>query len=374
MAQQTPAENPGNTKAARRGSLLWSLVIGLVAFLVLLGLAEYAYRRQPLTEQVNLRSLGVYHSQFEIKWFKLQDYARRHNGVDVILVGNSMVNTGINPQVLARRYEEQTGDSLRIFNFGIEGLTVAPNADLVKVLVEEFHPGSIVFVTEMRDYTAANGLEVESQFLSDEWLSARISGSSTPRSWLKDNSAILQKLLTLRNWSRADFLDNLLMSIRRYGDTSGSGYEADRNTGENIDQPPNPADPKEQENFELFSNYSMDPGRIADLQRILANGSEKRTVFVTEMPIYPTYFVYFGGEPVHAQYLSDLQEIVANDRAVFLQPVSWELIPMEGRVDHHHLNYIGAPLYSELLADQLADSCVQNQVCLLHAEGLWSAP
>lgn len=374
MAQQTPAENPGNTKAARRGSLLWSLVIGLVAFLVLLGLAEYAYRRQPLTEQVNLRSLGVYHSQFEIKWFKLQDYARRHNGVDVILVGNSMVNTGINPQVLARRYEEQTGDSLRIFNFGIEGLTVAPNADLVKALVEEFHPGSIVFVTEMRDYTAANGLEVESQFLSDEWLSARISGSSTPRSWLKDNSAILQKLLTLRNWSRADFLDNLLMSIRRYGDTSGSGYEADRNTGENIDQPPNPADPKEQENFKLFSNYSMDPGRIADLQRILANGSEKRTVFVTEMPIYPTYFVYFGGEPVHAQYLSDLQEIVANDRAVFLQPVSWELIPMEGRVDHHHLNYIGAPLYSELLADQLADSCVQNQVCLLHAEGLWSAP
>lgn len=374
MAQQTPAENPGNTKAARRGSLLWSLVIGLVAFLVLLGLAEYAYRRQPLTEQVNLRSLGVYHSQFEIKWFKLQDYARRHNGVDVILVGNSMVNTGINPQVLARRYEEQTGDSLRIFNFGIEGLTVAPNADLVKVLVEEFHPGSIVFVTEMRDYTAANGLEVESQFLSDEWLSAHISGSSSPRSWLKDNSAILQKLLTLRNWSRADFLDNLLMSIRRYGDTSGSGYEADRNTGENIDQPPNPADPKEQENFELFSNYSMDPGRIADLQRILANGSEKRTVFVTEMPIYPTYFVYFGGEPVHAQYLSDLQEIVANDRAVFLQPVSWELIPMEGRVDHHHLNYIGAPLYSELLADQLADSCVQNQVCLLHAEGLWSAP
>lgn len=374
MAQQTPAENPGNTKAARRGSLLWSLVIGLVAFLVLLGLAEYAYRRQPLTEQVNLRSLGVYHSQFEIKWFKLQDYARRHNGVDVILVGNSMVNTGINPQVLARRYEEQTGDSLRIFNFGIEGLTVAPNADLVKVLVEEFHPGSIVFVTEMRDYTAANGLEVESQFLSDEWLSAHISGSSSPRSWLKDNSAILQKLLTLRNWSRADFLDNLLMSIRRYGDTSGSGYEADRNTGENIDQPPNPADPKEQENFELFSNYSMDPGRIADLQRILANGSEKRTVFVTEMPIYPTYFVYFGGEPVHAQYLSDLQEIVANDQAVFLQPLSWELIPMEGRVDHHHLNYIGAPLYSELLADQLADSCVQNQVCLLHAEGLWSAP
>jgi hypothetical protein len=367
MTRSAHAENPVKTGSAKPASFITSLLIGIVLFVLLLGAAELLTRRETPSGRLNVRSVGIYHSQFEIKWFKLQDYVRRNGGVDVLLIGNSMVNTGIDPKVLAREYEKLTGESLRIFNFGVEGLTVAPDSDLVKVLVEQYHPGSIVFVTEMRDYTAQNGLEVEQQLLSNEWLNARISGKYTLRSWFEQYSTALQKLLVIRNWSRYDFLDNFLMSIRRYGDTSAQGYEADRNTGENIDVPPDPNDPKEKENFALFSNYSMDAGRLADLEAILAYANPEHTVFVTELPIYPTYFVYFGGEAVHAQYLAKLESVVQQHGGVFLPPVSWELIPMEDRVDHHHLNYLGAPLYSELLAQQLADACLAGQGCLVPA-------
>jgi hypothetical protein len=367
MTQPNLVETPGNTRAARSGSLLLSLVIGILLFGLLFGLTELLTRRDAPQSGLNVRSVGSYHSQFEIKWFKLQDFVRRNGGVDVLLIGNSMVNTGIDPKVLTREYQKRTGQTLRIFNFGVEGLTVAPNSDLVKVLVEEFHPGTLLFVTEMRDYSALNGLEVERQFITDEWLTARITGSDTASTWLKDRSTALQKLLPLRNWSRFDFLDNFLMTIRRYGDTSSQGYEADRNTGEDIDVPPDPNDPKEAENFALFADYGMDAERLADLAQIVSFADAEHAVFVTELPLYPTYFVYFGGEGVHTQYLAALENVVSQNGGVLLRPLSWKLIPLEDRVDHHHLNYLGAPLYSELLAEQLADACQSGQGCLLPA-------
>lgn len=364
MTQVSQPQHKPVQSRSRPHSLIISALVGLLLFAALAGLLEAALRIPKVEAKFPLRSLGIYHAQFEIKWFKLQDFVRQNGGVDVILLGNSMVNTGINPQVLSKEYESLTGEKLRIFNFGIEGLTVAPNAWFTRLLMDTYHPGSLLFVTEMRDYAANNGLDVEQQLMADEWISAPFQSSTSPRVWLKSNSALLQHLLSLRNWSRADFPDTLLMNIRRWQDTSTSGYEADRNTGENIDTPPDPNDPKEKENFALFKNYTMDAERLEALKSILDASHQGTSVFVTELPLYPTYFVYFGGEPAHEVYLSTLTTFVAQNGGTFLPPLSWKLIPLEDRVDHHHLNYKGAPLFSKLLAQQLADACREQGACL----------
>lgn len=370
MAQASqPSQLPAHPHS-KPPSLITSALIGLLLFVALAGLLEGALRIPRVEDKLPMRSLGIYHAQFEIKWFKLQDYVRRNGGVDVILLGNSMVNTGINPQVLANEYKAITGEKLSIFNFGIEGLTVAPNADFTRLLMDTYHPGTLLFVTEMRDYAANNGLDVEQQLLADEWVSAQQGTQSSARVWLKSNSSFIQHLLPLRNWNRADFPDTLLMNIRRWMDTTPAGYEADRNTGENIDQPPDPNDPKEQENFALFKDYSIDPGRLQDLKTILNASSQGTHVFVTEMPLYPTYFVYFGGEPAHEDYLSTLKNFVEQNGGIFLEPLSWKLIPLEDRVDHHHLNYKGAPLFSKLLAQQLAQVCQSGGACLQPSAGM----
>jgi hypothetical protein len=82
------------------------------------------------------------------------------------------------------------------------------------------------------------------------------------------------------------------------------------------------------------------------------------------MPLYPTYFVYFGGEAVHDAYLTTLSSFVHQNGGTFLEPLSWKLIPLEARVDHHHLNYKGAPLFSKMLAQQLAQVCQSGGECL----------
>lgn len=362
MAQQTQPQTL--QKKPGTHSLITSVIIGVIVFFVLLLVLEGTSRTAWFDRVFPIRSLGIYHNQFEIKWFKLQDYVRENDGVDVILLGNSMVNTGIDPDVLASEYEKLTGVRLRIFNFGVEGLTVAPNSVVAEILVKRYHPASLLFVTEMRDYVAANGLEVETRLLSDEWFTAQSGSPATFRNWLKLNSTAAAYLLPFRNWSRADFPDTFLSFLRRYGDTTAAGYEPDRNVGKDIDKNPDPGDPAEAANFAMFSNFSLAPQRLQDLKTILELGSSEQPVLVTEMPLYPTYFDYFGGEEVHQRYLISLESFVSENGGVFLPPLDWQLIPLAFRVDHHHLNLDGAPLYSALLAQQLAQTCESTAVCL----------
>ena len=364
MTQRDHLTDPETVQARKPRSLLTSLLLGTCIFLGLVFLFEGLYRWTRLDQVVGWRSLGIYHSQFEIKWFELKDFVQANGGVDVLLLGNSMVNTGIDPEVLASEYETLTGEPLRVFNFGIEGLTVAPNSVIARILQAKYHPGTIIFVTEMRDYAAANGLAVERQLLSDEWITARRGGKETTRAWLKENSSALQHLLPFRNWSRADFLDVFLMQARRFADTTDSGYEPDSNVGENIDIPPDPADPEEKEDFDLFADLSIDPGRLINLKSILDLKNDGALVIITEMPVHPNYFTYFGGEQAHDRYLDDLVPYIIDNQGVYLPPPPWQRIPLFSRVDHHHLNVIGAIIYSRILAGQLADLCMGDNICL----------
>jgi len=374
MTHRDQPQHPETARAQRPRSLISAFLLGVCLFAGLLLLFEGLFRWTRLDQVFNWRSLGIYHGQFEIKWFELKDFVHTNGGVDVLLLGNSMVNTGIDPDVLADEYESLTGERLRVFNFGVEGLTVAPNSVIARVLKARYHPGTIIFVTEMRDYAARNGLEVERQLLGDEWMTARRDGKETPRAWLKENSSVLQHLLFFRNWSRADFLDSFLMQARRFADTTPSGYEPDANIGENIDIPPDPADPDEQEDFALFSGFSIDPGRLENLKSILELGGDGTVVIITEMPVHPNYFTYFGGEQAHDEYLIEMVPLIEENGATYLPPPEWSRIPLFSRVDHHHLNVIGAILHSRMLAQNLADLCRSQSACLLPAARLEAAP
>ena len=365
--------NPSAQARRQPSRFIVSLIWGVLVFIVVCVAFEFACRTNVVKQRLPVRSVGSYHAQFEIKWFKLADYVRKNGGVDVIILGNSMVNTGINPAILETRYQELTGTNLRIFNFGVEGLTVAPLSKLAKILEAAYHPGTILLYTEMRDYTAANGVPVETQFLDNDWIKFRQTDTDL-KGQLIDTSAGLQQLLPFRNWSSSDFLDTYLMDVRRTKETTSQGYEADKNIGTDIDKIPDTNDPIEKKSYDLFSNYTMDSGRIADLLSIIEQQKSGTKVLVAEMPVYPTYYAYFGSDAVVEKYHQDIQKIVSDANSVFLPTVSYTLLPLEDRVDNHHLNFQGAPVYSNLLAEQLAELCTQEKNCLQKQSGTRSQP
>ncbi len=345
-------------------SIINALFSGLLVFVILAGLLEGAFRLQIGESVFPLRSVGNYHTQFEIKWFKLEDYVRENGGVDVILLGNSMVNTGINPKIMAARYKELTGQDARIFNFGVEGLTIEPLSDLAKILMEKYHPRVIILYTEMRDYIAGNGNQTTSDFISNAWIQQQL-GNGSLEGFLESNSLALQRVLPLRFWGQSDFLDNYLFEIKRQNDTSKQGYEPEKKVGKDITTAPNPDDPDEVDNFALFKDYKIDPARQATLENILSYSDQGTLLIVTEIPVYPTFYAYVEDPSVREDYLLKISSIVDGSGGIFVPAVSYDLIPLSGRADNHHLNKEGAAVYSKLLAEQLAGLCIEEQACLM---------
>ena len=77
-------KNPGT----KPRSFLRALLSGLVVFVLFAGLLEGVCRLGWADNVLPMRSVGNYHTQFETKWFKLEEYVRQNGGVDVILLGN----------------------------------------------------------------------------------------------------------------------------------------------------------------------------------------------------------------------------------------------------------------------------------------------
>ena len=359
------------TQVFLRKKSTWSLFfLTVIFFFALAALLELA-ARTPLLEEVSpYRSVDNYHYQFEIKWFRLQDFVKQNGGVDIIILGSSLVNTGIDPDIVAQTYYEQTGVHPRIFNFGVEGMTVAPNAVIAKLLVERYHPALLIYVTEMRDYIAGNGLDYETRFLGDSWLRYQ-RGDFTFLGWLFDHSAALQHYLPYRNWMRSDYSDTMALYIKRYHDTSASGYEPDSATGINIDATPDPNNPADAIYFKAYGNYQIAPSRLANMQDILDFSRNKGTsVLVVEMPVHPTFYVYVGGEGVHQQFQQTIASLVTSNGGSFIPAETCIDIPLNGRSSRWHLNYLGAPVFSKCLGTQLVTLAIQQNSGFINGDSL----
>ena len=361
MNNTLPTKNDPKTDP----SFLVSCLIGVLVFISLFVLLEAGYRTGLLKGFLPIRSVGSYHSQFEQKLFKLDDYVNTYGGVDVILLGNSMVNTGIMPGNVANEYNTLTGSKPRIFNFGVEGLTISPISDIARILVERYHPGTLILFTEMRDYIANNGDDVEQNFLDNPWIQLQL-GNWSLKGAAVDRSVALQHLISLRNWSRYDFYTSYNTSYNRYYRLTQTGYEeeARRPSVITIVRDPDPNNPKDAANFALFKNYKMAIERISDLQKVLYLHAQGTEVLVGEMPIYPTYYQYLESDAVRTRYLTDISQFVESFDGTFIPNMNPMMIPVNGRADDHHLNFIGAPIYSDYLGKELGNLCLSDAVCL----------
>jgi len=338
-----------------------TVILSFIFFLIFIAASTELIARTPWVEKISpYRSVGNFHYQFEIKWFRLLDYVKQNGGVDVIILGSSLVNTGIDPDVMAEAFYKQTGVKLRIFNFGVEGLTVASDSITVKLLMERYHPALLIFVTEMGDFVAGHGQATETRFLADPWLQYEL-GNFNWSGWVVDHSAALQHYLPYRNWMRADFLETMPIYLVRNKNTSTSGYEPDFAYGRDLDANPDPNDPNEAAYFQEYGNYQIDPARLGNLRTILDLKQNNGTpVLIVEMPVHPSFYVYVGGEDVHKQFQQTLAAFIQSNGGVFLPAGACDSdIPLFGRSDRWHLNFRGAPIFSNCLGRQL--SILANQ-------------
>ncbi|MBN2045059.1 MAG: hypothetical protein JW757_08580 [Anaerolineales bacterium] len=335
------------------GGIILRSVLLLV---IVLAAAEAAARTPWLTRRLATPSLGNYHYQFEIKWFHLQRYVQENGGVDIIFLGSSLVNSGVEPAAVNQAWVEASGEApLRIYNFGVEGLTIEPNSVVAQLLVETYDPKAIVFGTEIRDYAANNGVETAEQFLSDPWIQYR-SGNFNLRGWLAEHSAGYRYFLAYRNWMRWDFAENQSNVIKRTKALTPEGYDVENRVAENPYLPPDPNDPEDAEGFEVFGGFEMADSRLEDLDDLLGLMKTSETiVLVVEMPVTPQFFDYFeAGEGAHEEFLDAVSKKVRAAGTEFLPGIPEDQLPENGRSDRVHLSKYGAAVFSRYLGEWLA--------------------
>ncbi len=358
---------PDKTKSNKDKSFITAVFISLLIFVLILSAFEGVARALQGKSSQPIRSIGSFHSQFETKWFKLKDYVKKNGGVDVLFMGNSMVNTGIDPDLVAQEYAAVSGEAVRVFNFGVEGMDLFTNSELAALLVEEYHPKTIIFFTEMREYGPVTDTSVPDRFKTDPWFQYKL-GNPSAEAWIYDHSFAMQYFLPYRNWGRADFPDTMLKNLYRYSQTTASGYEPDHAYGKDLDVHTDPTDPAQKVWFDLYRDFKVNETNLDDLAGILDLHARGVQVIVTEMPVYKTFYDYFGGEVIHQQFLTTIAEHTETHQGFYFPPVDSELIPLVGRVDNHHLNFEGAPVYSKLLGQQLGTLCLEQKICLMGGE------
>jgi hypothetical protein len=338
------------------------LLRAVVVLIILLALLEGAARTSWVQNRLEVTSLGNYHYQFEIKWFHLQRYVDAHNGVDVLFLGSSLVNSGVKPEAVNQAWVEKTGlPPLRIFNFGVEGLTIEPNSVVAQLLIETYHPKLIVFGTEIRDYAANNGTETAEAFLSDPWVQYRL-GVFSLRGWLAEHSSAYRYFLAYRNWMAWDFAENQSQVVNRTDMLTADGYDVENRVAEDPYHPPDPSDPEDAKVFATFAGFVMAESRLENLEALFKLGAEtSTTILVVEMPVTPQFFDYFEtGEQAHINFVETISDRVAAAGSYFLPALDESQLPENARSDRVHLSKFGATVFSEYLGFWLADLAEQG--------------
>jgi len=348
-------------------SLGWVVSIFIVFSLLVEGFARTGFAKTILPSE----SVGVdptpFGEYFEIKAARLQQYVDHNGGVDVLLIGSSVVNTGIDPQVVADTYSQQTGIHLRIYNFGVESLDIVPNSVYAKILVQKYHPAVLIFGTIPRDYLASDNSDINNLFLASPWIEYEAGGWNLS-GFLIAHSVAFQRYLVYRNWMRYDFLTEHFHYEYRMGQTSLSGYQPDNAIATNIDQHPSPSDPNEVDAFAKYNHFTIDPGRLQRLQDILKLQAVGGTqVIVMEIPLASTFYDYMGGQSVYTAYQQSIAEAVSSSGGLFLPSNGEPVIPPNGRSDREHLNHNGAPVLSTYLGNLLSALTKDNGMQFTHA-------
>ena len=339
--------------------------LGLAAALfgLVLALGEGLVRTKAFEAHVVADSRGGRHGQFELQLGRLETVIARDGPIDCIFLGNSMVWHSFDPEAFAQGYRQQTGQDIRCFNFGVDGLPTVAAGSLAPILASDFRPGVLIYGTTARDYAISEESEDNTVLLEMPWLRYRL-GHVSVQGWLYDHSRLSQYWGTLGHLMRFEKRNLLLRgyyaSLKdNYGFYGHEGVEALAS----VVPDPQSEDRQIRGYFELLSDYAMLPENLVGLKQVMAQHGSAMQVLIVEMPVPSTYMHFFGNGQQDYQRFIDQVERIAESKAVpFWQTTELQLIPDDGWHDYVYPNTKGAWLFSAWLGDQLGSAVLRGDI------------
>ena len=332
-----------------------TLILTLLWFCILLAGSEW-FARTKVAKSLLLRpSIGSRHGQFENQLARLEWVVQQDGSVDCIFLGSSLVWLGVKPDVFTQTYNQETGEKIRCFNFGVSAMPANAAAAVAKILVEDYHPKLLIYGLSARDLAIPNDAEDSAVILETPWVQYRM-GQFSIQGWLYDHSYFYRNLKSLNNLVRLNFNSpeeefGLTLS-ERYGFLPKQEPITDKSL----------TTANEYAHQWLY-NYNVQQENILGLKQISRQRDQNLQVVVIDMPVPPVHFDYFkNGRQDFDQYIDQVSNVLASERVVFWQMTDHNMISESGWWDPSHLNEQGAQLFSEWLGHRVGTAVNQGEI------------
>jgi hypothetical protein len=337
--------------------------LALILFSLLLGAGEALTRSRVFKSHFIADGRGTRHNQFELQLGRLETIVAIEGPVQCIFLGNSMVWNGFDPEAFAQAYRRQTGQSLRCFNFGVDGLPVVSAGALAQILVHDYRPKLLIYGTDARDYAVTREAEDTTVLLDTPWLRYRL-GQFSSEGWLYEHAHLFRYGETLGHLMR---LEKRYLVVTRVDalNRDNYGFGGDEKVGSFVSTPPNyHSDMGSVQYYSgLLSDYKMLPENLVGLEQVVHNHSNGTEVLVIGMPVPETYFYFFGnGEHDYQSFLAGVRDVTEANAVPFWPTTALHLIPSDGWVDYSHLNTKGARIFSTWLGQQLGEAAEKGLI------------
>ncbi len=347
-------------KSNKQSTLQITFPIGktfLLAALILMfiaGASEAALRLWPgLRAKLPPPSIGLTDWMFELKLPRLEESVAARDGVDVIFVGSSMTNKGINAELFENEYTSLTGKTVRVFNMGLNGLRLQDKNVVSRYLEQEFSPCLIVYGTTVWDYD----VRTESTRYSDNlWMRVQF-GDFSAEGWLGDKLISYQYLLLFRNWMKDTYVDRFQMRQKSEETLTPLGFSPTDKIDPTVNTPPSTENELDRIHAERQADYVFDPQRLEILGQMLALQETGVRVLLLELPTHPTYVSFYPREwDDHAQFIDEMSQFTSDRGVDFWPTLGYVTFSDQFWFNRNHLNTLGAEIFTRWVAEEMAAS------------------
>jgi len=332
-----------------------TLLLSVAILAGLFAAAELLLRWEPLQTSLPFPSFGSNSRNLDIKLHLLNKMVEREGPPDCLFLGNSMVQTNIDPEAFREAYEAATGNPIRCFNFGVNGMTPYPGAKFAKVLNRLFRPKMVIWGITPSDLNMRK-TKKEVTLETGKWVRYH-SGQGDFSGWLIDRSFFFRYYLRFRFWLEFPKINKIHRIIE--AQSSAHGFLRGRSSNEFA----NPLQMERETRLkEIMRKLKIDQ-RILPMVHEAFQSTPGITLVLAEMPIHHKCLSYYPeGGKTHNRIISRISGF-ADQKSIHFIPSRPDkpLLDAEWQ-NYNHLNCNGARQFSGWLGHQVGSAVKQGLI------------
>ena len=345
-----------------------TLLLSTFFLFLLLLLGEMVTRSMWFQSKMPVGEWGTDFRHVATKLDQLKSFTSQKGSLDCLFLGNSMVLNGVDPESFSQAYQEQTGQAIDCFNFGIDGMPAAGAGAFVDVLVDDFQPRLLFYFGDAVDFTIGPDAWYSTIFTEMPWLRHR-RGEFDLKGNLVENSALYRSRRALFHILQLDFRSAFVDwdEWDDAGQGNRNGYMPYENEAFDVTVPPDLEIMRQLEGFHyaLLNNYTIYPENVRGLERIINQTNKDTQVIVVQMPVPDIYMTFFGdGENDYQRFIELVEDSTESGQVRFVKTIPTLSFADDDWYDYGHLDAAGAEIFSRWLGGYFGRLVVEGEVSL----------